>query len=113
MEAMVWLLIKMGGLLALAGFAFFGLGWWARGQRAVQNRPSPTSQPAPLSVSEAKFAESESAKISQLESEVAALKSERDHLLELRVNQTAPVAAAQSAPPPKRASKARPRKSKK
>lgn len=113
MEAMIWLLIKMGGLLAVAGFAFFGLGWWARGQRAVQNSPSPSSLPNTFSVEEAKLAASESAKISELEMEIAALKSERDHLLELRTNQAPPQVAEPSVTPPKRAAKARPRKSKK
>lgn len=120
MEATVWLLIKMGGLLAVAGVVFFGLGWWARGQRTASTVPVSKPSEDSKTNQSSELARTQATRIAQLETDISAVKAERDHLLAIVNNpsdspapaaQAAPVATAASAP--KRATKTRPRKSKK
>ena len=120
MEATIWLLIKMGGLLAVAGVVFFGLGWWTRSQRMASKVTTPKNSSDAKLAKSSELIRTQAAPIAQLETDISAVKAERDHLLAIVNSQTtfpasaahaAPVAAAASAP--KRATKTRPRKSKK
>ena len=120
MEATIWLLIKMGGLLAVAGVVFFRLGWWTRSQRMASKVPTPKNSSDANLANSSELIRTQAARIAQLETDISAVKAERDHLLAIVNSQTpspasaahaAPVAAAASAP--KRATKTRPRKSKK
>ena len=110
MEAIVWLFLEIGGLLAIAGFVFFGIGWWLRGKtEPVKTSVTPTpAEPARSGPSLAELAWD--AEKQHWEKQVTELKAERDGLLAevsgLRARSAAP------APTPKPA-KPRARKTKK
>jgi hypothetical protein len=110
MEAIVWLFREIGGLLAIAGFVFFGIGWWLKGKtEPVKTKVTPApAEPARSGPSLAELAWD--AEKQHWEEQATELRAERDALLAevsgLRARSEAP------APTPKPA-KPRPRKTKK
>lgn len=109
MEAMVWLFFEIGGLLALAGIVFFGLGWWAKGSVKSAEQimvPTPFEPPAtrPSLADLAMDAERQ-----QWERQMTELKTERDSLLgeigQMRSRSEVPAPAPKPVKPRTRKSK--------
>lgn len=82
MEGLVWLLIKMAVLLALAGVVYFAFGWWLRG-RQVQ-LVAKTQPPVP------------SEDIEQIKAAVRAAERARDAAQEELASVRAQLAAAEN-----------------
>ncbi len=82
MEGLVWLLIKMAVLLALAGVVYFAFGWWLRGR---QIQPVVRIQPPVPSED-----------IEQIKAAVRAAERARDAAQEELASMRAQLAAAES-----------------
>lgn len=105
MEGLVWLLIKMAVLLALAGVVYFAFGWWLRGrqvQPVVRIQPPVPSEDIEQIKAAARAAErardAAQEELASVRSQLAAAENEVQRLLAAAEHEAQGRVAAQTPP---------------